>query len=500
MRRASLAAGLLTLLLALPGAAFAVGTLEISDSVAGLSLNIDLYGLTANTTYSVRVAGPDGALQTVAATTDASGSAQALLRGETMTRAGLYTATVLQSTQDTSAQTNFQIYPDEPSMSVSRLAADRLSLQADGQDSVAVAVRLTDRYGNGLADRPVALIPSRTADTVTSIDAQTDAQGWQRFFVTTNQGGTLSLRATDLVSGRTLESALSLSASGGIGGDDDPVFLAQLTNPSAGIVDRFEVTLPATLQAGIEAQTFTVRAVNKQGATVPSYISKVRFRSTDPLAELPGLDDTYQFVAKDQGAKTFALALKLLTPGTQTVTIEDSNDPAIKGTATVNITGNTPGGGGTITITSPAQGSAVGGGSVTLIGQGPVLVNLVSSGGLTVARGATSEDGSFALTIPIPSDRDDIALSVSDDTGRFRSPTLRLKLDRTAPTVDLITFAPERPVSGQSVTASLKTAATDVTKTQLTLTDSQNTAQLLPLTAMGSALYQTTFTAGAAGT
>lgn len=31
MRRASLAAGLLTLLLALPGAAFAVGTLEISE-------------------------------------------------------------------------------------------------------------------------------------------------------------------------------------------------------------------------------------------------------------------------------------------------------------------------------------------------------------------------------------------------------------------------------------------------------------------------------------
>jgi hypothetical protein len=499
MRRASLAAGFLALLLPTAGAVFAAGALEVSDSVAGLSLGIDLYGLTPNTGYTVEIAGPNGT-RTVAAATDTQGSGEAVVRGEDLVRAGNYAATLLQGGQSTGTQSAFTIYPDEPSMSVSQLAGDRTAIDADGSDSLAVAARLTDRYGNGIADRPLALVPSRNSDSVTKIDSQTDSEGWQRFYVTATQAGQMTLRATDLVSGRTLDDVLTVSVGGGaVGGDDDPVFTAQLTPPVPSVVDTFEVLLPSTLAAGIEAQTFTVRAVDKNGTVVPSYVSKIRFRSSDPLAELPGLDDTYQFVAKDQGAKTFALALKLSTPGTQTVTVEDSEDGSIRGTATVTVTGQGPSGGGTITIDSPAQGSAVGGGSVTLIGKGPVLANIVSSGGLAIARGATGEDGSFALTVPIGT-TPDIAISISDDTGRFRSPTLRLKLDADAPKIDLITFTPERPVAGQEVTASLKTAATDVAKAQIKLTDSKNAAQTLALTPMGSALFQAKFTASLAGT
>ncbi len=498
MRRASLAAGFLALLLPTAGAVFAAGALEVADSVAGLSLGIDLYGLSPSSAYTIEVAGPTGT-RTIAAATNAQGSAEAVMRGEDLTRAGRYTATLVQGGQPTGTQSAFTVYPDQPSMSVSQLAGDRTSLQADGQDSLAVAVHLTDRYGNGVPDRPLALVPSRTSDVVTKIDAHTDAEGWQRFYVTAVQAGQMTLRATDLVSGQTLDDVLTVSVGGGMGGDDDPpVFTAQLTPPVPTVVDRFEVLLPSTLAAGIEAQTFTVRAVDKNGAVVPSYVSKVRFRSSDPLAELPGLDDTYQFVAKDQGVKTFALALKLSTPGTQTVTVEDSEDGSIRGTATITVTGQGPGGGGTISIESPAQGSAVGGTSVTIVGKGPVLANIVSSGGLAIARGATGDDGSFALTVHIGTGPD-IAISISDDTGRFRSPTLRLKVDAEAPKIDLISFAPERPVAGQEVTASLKTAATDVTKAIIKLTDSKNVTQTLTLMPMGSALYQAKFTAALAG-
>lgn len=502
MRRTSLAAGLLSLSLLLPGGALAEGAIEISDSVAGLSLNIDLYGLSPNTAYTIDVSGPDGQSQTLAAATDARGSALTTLRGEKVTSAGHYSAILLKSGQPVGAQTTFTIYPDEPSLSVSDLAADRTSITADGTDSVAVAVHLTDRFGNGIADRPVALIPSRTADTVISVDSQTDSNGWQRFFVTTTQGGTMTLRAADLVSGQTLTDALTVTATGGdsVGGNDDnaPVFLAQLTGTS-GIVDHFEIILPSTLDAGIESQTFTVRAVDGKGKVVPSYVNKVRFRSTDPLAELPGLDDSYQFVAKDQGQKTFALAVKFGTPGTQTVTVEDSEDASIKGTANVTIKGDAPSGGGSITIESPAQGSAVGGTQVTLTGKGPVLANLVSSGGLVVVRGATTQDGSYAITIPVPTDSEDIALSLSDDTGRYRSPVLRLKYDNKAPVVDLISFEPAQPTAGQEVTASLKTAATDVGITSITITNKRNVTQKVSLAPLGSALYQGKFTAGEAG-
>lgn len=501
MRRTSLAAGLLSLLLFIPGGVFAEGALEISDSVAGLSLNIDLYGLKPNTGYTVEVAAPDGRLQTVAAASDAQGSAQASLRGEKVTVAGLYTATLLHNGNSTGTQTSFTIYPDEPSVSASDLAADRTTLEADGEDDVAVAVHLTDRYGNGIPDRPIALIPSRTADSVVSVDSETDADGWQRFFVTTTQAGTLTLRAADLVSGRTLDDVLTLTATGGsgVGGDDDaPVFLAQLTGGD-GIVDRFEVILPATLDSGIEAQTFTIRAVDRNSAVIPSYTNTVRFRSSDPLAELPGLDDTYKFIAKDQGQKTFALAVKFGTPGMQTITVEDSEDPSIKGSAAVNVTGTTPGGGGTITIESPAQGASVGGTSVTLRGTGPVLANLVSSGGTVVVRGATTQDGTFALTIPIATDKEDIALSVADDTGRFRSPVLRLKYDNKAPVIDLVSFEPAQPVSGEEVTVSLKTAATDVGTASVVTQSANNTRSSYPLSPMGSALYQGRFIAGAAG-
>ena len=76
---------------------------------------------------------------------------------------------------------------------------------------MAIADAGPDRYGNGIADRPLALVPSRNSDSVTKIDSQTDSEGWQRFYVTATQAGQMTLRATDLVSGRTLDDVLTVT-------------------------------------------------------------------------------------------------------------------------------------------------------------------------------------------------------------------------------------------------------------------------------------------------
>ncbi len=503
MRRALFAAGLLSAFL-LPAAVFAGGTLEIADSIAGLSLNVDVYGFESAGSATVSVSGPDGTIQALPVTLGSQGAGQATVSGQNLTRAGLYSASVFQNGSPTGAQTTFTIYPDEPSFSLSKIAADRTTIVANGQDDVAVAVHLTDKFGNGIADRPLILVPSRSQDIVVSLDTQTDGDGWQRFVVRTTKAGAMTLRATDLVSGQTLDTVITVEAlpGDGIGGDDVAPLTAQLVTGAGTVVEKFKVALPASMQVGIEAQAFTVSAVDATDNVVPSYNNRVRFRSSDPLAELPGLDDTYRFISKDQGSKTFALAVKFGTPGQQTVTVEDANDPSIKGSVSVNVTGSASSGGGTIQITSPAQNAAVGGKSVTLIGKGPPLANIASSGGLTIARGATMDDGSFALTVPLPTDQSEVTLSISDDSGRFKSPNLHLLVDSTAPKIESLVFTPERPVTGTTVKVVLQTSAadTDVVDAGALIRDNLGTLfAAAPLIPSASAVYQGSFVAGEAG-
>ncbi len=92
----------------------------------------------------------------------------------------------------------------------------------------------------------------------------------------------------------------------------------------------------------------TVTAVDPSGATDPSYQGTVHFTSTDPTAVLP---PDYTFLAADAGVHTFD-AVKLSTPGVQTVTVTDAAISAIAGSVQVAVAGTPVAAGQTVWSTS----------------------------------------------------------------------------------------------------------------------------------------------------
>jgi hypothetical protein len=97
------------------------------------------------------------------------------------------------------------------------------------------------------------------------------------------------------------------------------------------LATHLRVVAPAQVAAG-EPFTLTVAAVDDLGNVASTYTGRVHFSSTDSDAQLP--DDT-TFGAGDGGMQTFTATL--LTPGQQTIVVNDTAQASFRGTATVSV-------------------------------------------------------------------------------------------------------------------------------------------------------------------
>jgi autotransporter-associated beta strand protein len=97
---------------------------------------------------------------------------------------------------------------------------------------------------------------------------------------------------------------------------------------------QFLVSAPASSQAGVPFDV-TVAAVDAGGNVDPLYTGTIHFTSTDAAAHMP---TDYTFTAADQGIVTFAGGVTLFTAGDQTVTITDTANSSIAGSAAIMVT------------------------------------------------------------------------------------------------------------------------------------------------------------------
>jgi hypothetical protein len=104
----------------------------------------------------------------------------------------------------------------------------------------------------------------------------------------------------------------------------------------------FVLSAPEMAQSGVPFDV-TVTAVDPFGQVAVGYTGSVTFSSsdTDPGVVLPA---DYPFTLADGGMHTFAAGVTLITPGDQTLTVSDTADSTLTGSATV-------------TVGSPALGS-----------------------------------------------------------------------------------------------------------------------------------------------
>jgi predicted outer membrane repeat protein len=114
-------------------------------------------------------------------------------------------------------------------------------------------------------------------------------------------------------------------------------FLATVTGSETGIVVTLPAAslvvtgLPAVITPGLPA-TFTLSAVDVNGAVVPGYTGTVHFTSSDALAQLP---PDVTFTAANAGSQTFSVVLKSL--GSQTLTAIDTLLASVTGSASTSI-------------------------------------------------------------------------------------------------------------------------------------------------------------------
>ncbi len=83
-----------------------------------------------------------------------------------------------------------------------------------------------------------------------------------------------------------------------------------------------------------EKQSVTVTAVDGSGLTVSDYSGTLRFTSSDSNASMP---NDYTFVAADQGEHAFDLGFSFVTPGEQTISATDMDQPSITGSTASTI-------------------------------------------------------------------------------------------------------------------------------------------------------------------
>src|SRR5262249_1575565 len=80
--------------------------------------------------------------------------------------------------------------------------------------------------------------------------------------------------------------------------------------------------------------SITVEAVDAFGNTATGYLGTVTFSSSDPGVVLPS---DYAFMASDGGVHVFTNAVRLSTPGTQTITATDTLDSSIRGSISLAV-------------------------------------------------------------------------------------------------------------------------------------------------------------------
>lgn len=467
MRKSHIALLTIFVLTLLPRPVAAAAAIAVEDTVAGVPVAITVTGLAAGE-YDM-VVHPSGASAAadiiIPFAADTKGRADVLLRADEVETAGTYAVGIEQNGDVLGAAASFSVLPGPLDLDLSSIEPQAYEFGADSMDPLTVIVRAVDSFGNPLPGRPLSLLTSRSADDVTADTDETDTFGEQSFTLTTEEEGTVTLRALDLLSGRMLTQTTEVEATPwGVGNDDfyeDEsgrifYYTAQVTGGGVGVVDHFDVTASKKVRPGSAIPRVTVTAKDKNGRIVKSYAGTVIASSTDPQADLPGPTKVPE---QGQGKLVLDVNIILKTPGKQQLRFEDSQDSSIFGTVDIDVQGTSGGGGapGAITVTSPKPDQFISSLTLTVEGRGPQFENIVIGGQVVeeVIAG-TESDGSFSADVTLRPGSTDYTIVLTRENGGAPK-TVTVHLDTEKPEILTGTISPDTAQGGQDVIALVET-------------------------------------------
>jgi hypothetical protein len=219
------------------------------------------------------------------------------------------------------------IQDDDAPASITIVAGNNQSATVNTAFATNLAVDIRNAAGSLVRDVTVTFTaptsgPSGTFNHKSSVMVSTNASGRATAPTFTANGVTGSYTVLAQASGGSSPSAsFSLTNTSGV------------TN-----VTHFSVSAPSTSTAGSPFDV-TVSALDASNHVVTNYNGTIHFTTSDGNHVLPA---DYTFVAGDNGIHTFASGVTLRTAGSQTVSVNDTVNTSVTGSATVSVSPAAP--------------------------------------------------------------------------------------------------------------------------------------------------------------
>ncbi len=308
---------------------------DSDDTIAGLGTIVEIQA-DRYEPVEVAVTKPNGAQVLLESMTDSKGFAYVNISDYHLRTAGHYTVEARHLTKNEAYGpiATFQVTAGAVSETESGITLSKNSAKLG--ETVELTATLNDKYGNPIDGHVLKLISSKQNLDSYSPQYATDEDGEMKFYLTGSKSGITQLTVLDSSADKTLAEEPKLAfldstyTYADSGGSLRTVWLASESGP----IDSLEITGLEDTVAASESQTITLTALDEDGSTVTDYLGTVRFSSTDGSATLPG---DYSFTEDDQGEHVFSLSVKFLTPGEQTLTLTDIDNPSVEGTYTFTV-------------------------------------------------------------------------------------------------------------------------------------------------------------------
>lgn len=308
---------------------------DSDDTIAGLGTIVEVQA-DRYEPVEVAITKPNGAQVLLESMTDSKGYAYVNISDYHLRTAGDYTVEARHLTKNEAygPLSTFQVVPGTVSETESEVSLSKSS--ANLGETVQLNVELKDKYGNPIDGHVLKVLSSKKNVDSYSPKYATNEDGEMTFYLTGDRSGITELTVLDSSTNKTLANEPKLAfldstyTYADAGGSLRTIWLASESGP----IDALEITGLADEIAASESQTITLTALDEDGLAVTDYLGTVRFSSTDGSATLPG---DYTFTEDDQGEHTFSLSVKFLTPGEQTLTLTDVDNPSVEGTYTFTV-------------------------------------------------------------------------------------------------------------------------------------------------------------------
>ncbi|MBD3330291.1 hypothetical protein GF354_02045 [Candidatus Peregrinibacteria bacterium] len=474
---------------------FAASPLEVYalDTVAGVSTRIQTSKTTPNSAIDFELKKPDGKIIKFDGMSNANGVAYGQISDYHTRKAGdYYVRAKLNSMDDFSGFSSFEVFPSSVSTSVSKLYPANQMVHV-GKDTALISVKLVDDYANPIKGHMVKLLSSDNESDIEYYSSNiTNAEGLIVFRVRSDVKGPVTYTAYDVSADTIISDRAKIGFYDGSNLDFEYAASGAPSGIASGL--KFE-DIPEEIGTG-EIINFTLTAVDDDEAVVNDYLGTVRFSVLSDNESYVTLPEDYEFNESDLGSHTFSLTLSFLQPGEYQIEARDLDDPSIFGEYTFTVEDLFPEGSSReseIEIENPVSGT-YSNNIVVISGLAPASSELnIYDNEVKLDTVVVDGDGEFLYTSPALVDGEHaLYLTIEDSEGTIidESDIVNFIIDTSAPEITEISFEPEGDIeSGEEITITL-TIPDDLSQAAMIFNDS-----IYDLTRDSDGFYKATFSA-----